>query len=481
MQQIRKNVLYNVLLNVSRVIFPFITAPYISRVLEPDGLGLFDFSNYYASFFAMVALLGIPVYGVREVAKKRSEPETLKVLVSELFSISVWMTLGISIIYIASLFVVGQLMENKVIFLLAGITLYLAPLRTEWFFQGIEKFGFITTRSLIIKTISIICLFLFVRTKTDLIIYVILNALSTAASDLWNYVKIIQEGVVPRLVFKGLGKHMRPVLLLFASTLAISIYTMLDTEMLGFLTDQVGYYGRATNISRILISVVTSISVVVIPRVAQSAETGNFEKILDIVTKSLAIVSLLAIPMSVGIACISKDFVPLFYGSLFEGSVLPLMIVGILVSVIAFSNIMANQILIGMGHDRCFLRCVVFGSITNVLLNLLLIPRLGAVGASIASVLAEIMVLTASLFFVYRKTPIRVGHSRIDIVKSLVGSILFVPLYFVLRSCLSGWLLVIVFTLSGFVVFMVAQMLMHHSGMDLLLDLAKGRIKRGNE
>ena len=479
MQQIRKNVIYNVLLNVSRVIFPFITAPYISRVLEPDGIGLFDFSCYYASFFAMVALLGIPVYGIREVAKHRSEPDSLKMMVSELFSISVFTTISISIIYIASLFVIGQLTENKIIFLVAGITLYMAPFRTEWFFQGIEKFGYITSRSLIIKTISVICLFLFVRTKSDLIVYVILNALSTAASDMWNYVKMIKDGFAPHLVFRGLRKHMRPILLLFASTLAISVYTMLDTEMLGFLTDyeQVGYYGRATNVSRILISVVTSISVVVIPRVAQSADLGNFDKIVDIVTKSLAMVSLLAIPMSIGLACISPVFVPLFYGDLFEGTTLPLMIVGILVSIIAFSNITANQILIGMGHDHLFLKCVIYGSIFNVGLNLLLIPRLGAVGASTASVLAEILVLATSLFYVHKKTPIRIGHCWRDIMKSLIGSALFLPTYFLLNEYLSGWLLVIVFIFTGFVLFMATQIMMHHSGMVLLLGIAKGKLK----
>ena len=165
---IKKNAFYNVLLNISQVIFPLITAPYVSRVLEPDGVGLFNFANTYAGYFALVALLGIPTYGVREVAKARDDKESLSMLVSQLMTIAVMTTVVVSAVYLITIAVVGQLTENYIIFLLAGFVIYLAPFKINWYYQGLEEFGFITMRSLILRTLGIICLFVFVRTKSDL-------------------------------------------------------------------------------------------------------------------------------------------------------------------------------------------------------------------------------------------------------------------------------------------------------------------------
>ena len=479
MQQIRKNVLYNVLLNVSRVLFPFITAPYLSRVLEPDGVGLSDFANYYASFFALVALLGIPTYGVREVAKRRSSPEALQSTVSELFSITFFSSLALTVVYLVSLLVVGQLNENFPIFFIAGVTLYLAPLRTEWYYQGMEQFGYITARSLIIKTLSVICLFLFVRTKSDLIIYVILNALCSIANDLWNFLKMIRSGIRPRITVHGLRPHMRPALLLLASSLAVSVYTMLDTEMLGFMADyeQVGYYGRAANISRMLLMAVTSISIAVIPRVAQSAEVQNYAKVEDIINKSFAVVSFLAIPMSVGLCCIAPAFAPLFYGELFVGTSVPLMIMSFDVLIIGLNNLIAMQGLVGMGHDGLFLKSVLSGSAVNVLMNLLLIPRLGAIGAAIASVAAEFLVLLVSAVYFYRRTPVRI-HNFSVLWKGVAGSLLFIPLLILLKHHLAGWPLVIVFVCAGFLLYVGIQFLLRNATIDLFLPVIQDKFRK---
>lgn len=479
MQQIRKNVIYNVLLNVSRVIFPFITAPYISRVLEPDGVGLFDFSNYYAGFFALVALLGIPTYGVREIAKRRSDPQALQRTVSELFSIALITTVVTTLVYIGSLFVVGKLNENFLVFLIAGVTLYFAPLRTEWYYQGMEQFAYITFRSLLIKTISVICLFIFVKTKSDLIIYVLLNALSTVVADLWNYIKMVRSGIRPKFTTKGLRSHLQPVLVLFASSLAISVYTMLDTEMLGFMRDyeQVGYYGRSMNISKMLVTAVTSISIVVIPRVAQSAEKRNFEKIEDIMNKSFSVVSFLAIPMSVGLCCIAPVFIPLFFGELFEGASIPMMIMAFDVVMIGLNNLVAVQGLIGMGYDGLFLKSVLVGAISNLLLNIFLIPGYGAVGAAISSVIAEFLVLLVATIFFYRVTPVRI-HQLIDLVKCTLGSLLFIPLLILLKSHISGWVLVVVFVFSGAVLYFLVEYVLKNGSVNLLLPILKSKLHK---
>jgi len=470
MRQIRKNVLYNVLLNVARALFPLITAPYLSRVLEPEGIGLSDFAMYYAGFFAMAALLGIPTHGVREVAKKRGDQAALQDAVNQLFSISALTTVLSTIIYVATLLLVGRFNGNLLLFAVAGITLYLAPIHVDWYFQGMERFRYITLRSLAIKAVSVVCLFLLVRTKADVTIYVLLSALTVVANDLWNIMRMRRDGIRLRLTFKGLKPHMRPVLVLFLSLLAYSVYTMLDREILGFLSgyEQVGYYGRAINVSRTLLAALTSISIVIIPRVAQSAESNNIGDIQDLVGKSVSVVSFFSVPMFVGLACIAPVFVILFYGDMFGGTVVPLMIAGLLIPVVAVSNITTDQILIGMGQDVLFFCSIVCGAVSNVVLNFILIPRYAAVGAAIAAVASEVLVLIAALLSVRFKTRVRFPYRAGDFLKSLAGSALFIPLLLVLKHYLSGWALTIVFVVSGVVVYFAVQLLLRHSAVSLI-------------
>jgi len=152
-------------------------------VLEPDGVGLYNFATTYAGYFALVAMLGIPTYGVREVSKARDDKDSLTKLISQLMSIAAITTLAVSILYILTIAIIGQLTENYIIFLIAGFAIYLAPFKINWYYQGIEDFGFITKVSLIVKTLSVICLFIFVRDKDDLVIYVILSVLGSVLAD----------------------------------------------------------------------------------------------------------------------------------------------------------------------------------------------------------------------------------------------------------------------------------------------------------
>ena len=272
-KSIKRNFLYNILLNISKVIFPLITVPYVSRILEPDGVGLFNFANTYADWFALFAALGIPYYGIREVAKIKDNVNEQTRFISEVISISVVATSICCLLMFLSLYFIPQLNENYVIFLVSGIILYMTPFKVDWFFQGKEEFGYITFRSLIIKTLSVILLFLLVREKRDLLIYVALNAAAVVLNEIWNFVKLYQSGIHPYFTLSG-GRHIKPLFVLFSSSIAISVYTILDTLMLGFMADydEVGYYNCATHLSKALVPIVTSLAAVALPRVAKLKE-----------------------------------------------------------------------------------------------------------------------------------------------------------------------------------------------------------------
>lgn len=482
MKSIKRNFLYNVLLNISSVIFPLITAPYVSRVLEPDGIGIYNFANTYAGYFALVALLGIPTYGVREVSKLRDDKEGISTLVSQIMSIATFTTIGVTIAYVASLFFVNQLTENFLIFLLAGFLVYLAPFKINWYYQGLEEFGYITFRTLVIRTASVICLFVFVRDKEDLIIYVLISVLAAVFTDIWNYIKMRRSGIRPRLTTKGLKPHMRPLLTLFASSIAISIYGVLDTLMLGFIKgyEEVGFYTNAMNMSKVILTAVTSLSIVAVPRVSYYMQNKDYSGINSLMNKSFSVVSLLSFPAAIGLICVSPSFVPLFFGELFWGSILPLMILSLLIIAIGLNNLTGVQILIGMGFDKFFLYSVIIGAISNFVLNCLLIPFYGSVGASIASVAAETIILVATTLFVYKNTPIRISNWK-DILKALIGALILIPLMIILKQFLQGWVLIISYVLLGVLSFCFMEYILKNSSFiwicSTVLDKVKMKIK----
>jgi len=473
-KSIKKNYLYNILLNISKVIFPLITAPYVSRVLEPDGVGLFNFSHSYAGYFTLIAMLGIPIYGTREVSKVKDDKKALTNLVSQIMSISIISTFIISLIYICTIILIGQLTENYLIFLIAGFSIYLVPFSINWYYQGLEEFSFITLRTIIIKTLSVICLFLFVKQKNDLIIYVILNVSGTVIADIWNFFKMKKTGIQPYFTYKDIRQHIKPLFTLFAS----SIYTILDTLMLGFIKDyvEVGYYSTAMHMSKSVLTVVTSLSLVAIPRISYYMKNNEYDKINDLINKSFSIITFLSVPAAIGLACISCVFVPLFFGQQFVGAIVPLMILSMLIIIIGLNNLTGTQILVAMGFDNLFLYSVLAGTLSNLFMNCVFIPLWGAIGASIASIIAEILVLFVTVFYVNKNTNIRI-QNKMDFLKALIGSLTFIPLVFCLHKYIDGWFLVGTFVIVGVCVYFVVELFLKNKSVNLFYSVIKNKIK----
>lgn len=479
MKSIRLNFLYNLLLSVSRVIFPLITAPYVARVLSPDGVGLFNFSSMYASYFAMFAVLGIPTYGMREVAKVRDDREKLSTLVSELVSMQTLLTIAVTVFFLGSIAAVGMLRKDALIFVISGLVLYLSPVKTEWFFAGEERFGFITFRQVLVKALCIVSIFVFVKTRADMIIYVSIYALGNIIGEMWTFIAMLRNGVRLRFTIHGLSRHLKPVLILFASSVAISIYTMLDTLMLGFISDysEVAFYNSASNISRSLLAAVTSFSAVAMPRMSYFLSEGNEYEANKLVDKGFSLASFLAIPAAVGLACIAPTFTILFYGDQFGGAVLPLQIMSFVLMAIGLNNITGWQVLVGIGRDKLFLYSVLAGAALNLVLNSILIPLFGAVGASSASVAAEFLILGVSTWFMNTKTTIRI-HRFKDALVSFAISLSFLPLIWLMGKFIHGWWLVGSFVAAGFCIYVILHWIVGSTSFELVKNTALSVIQK---
>lgn len=477
-KSVKVNYIFNLLLNISKVLFPLITAPYVSRILSADGIGLFNFTSSYASYFALFACLGVTNYGIREIAKRKESIEDSSLFLSQMITIELISTVIVTVFYIGSIFLIGQLNENAILFFITGINLYITPFKVEWFFSGREEFGYITMRSLIIKTISVILLFVVVRSRADLLNYIFLGVFATVASEFWNYIKLYQLGIRPRLTFIGLKPHLKPIFTLFASTIAISIYCMLDTLMLGFMrtyTD-VGYYNTAMHIIKTLLPVATSLSAVAMPRVSSYIAKGNIEEINILMNKSVSVVSFLAFPLTMGIILIAPEFVPSFFGEDFYGSILPMQIGCLVIVAIGLNNLNGIQVLIGLGKDKLFLYSVLSGAATNFVLNMLLIPAYGASGAALASVIAETQILFVNEYFVRKYTKVRVTNYR-DVLKSIVGTLPFIPICLLLSAFFQSWTFILLAFVLCVGAYLLTEYIIRNNMVVVFLNMAKNKIK----
>lgn len=472
MKSVKLNLFYNALLNISKVLFPLITAPYVARVLDANDLGLYSFASTYANYFALVAVLGIPLYGSREISKRREcFSETNKVF-NELFSICLFCTISIATVYILSILFIDKLSKDYLVLLILGISLYCSPLNIDWFYGGIEDFKHITLRSLVVKCLSVIFLFMFVKTKNDFFTYLWISVFYTVANDLWNFIVLYKMGYKVRITIIGLKRHMKPLFILFASSLAVSVYTILDTVMLGFMSVyvEVAYYSYAMQLSKTLLAAITSLSAVAVPRISYYMNNKQYIEIDNLVNKSLSFVSFLAFPIALSVALLSPTFIPLFLGGQFIGAVLPLQILSSLVIFIGLNNLFGTQCLAGIGLDRYLLYSVLAGTFANFILNIFLIPLYGAIGASIASAIAELIVLLFSLYFVIKYTKIKLKFSA-ELIKTILSTLTLLPVFLFLNLWLDGWILVANFAFLSSLIYLFFQKVMKNQAVLVLEDM----------
>jgi O-antigen/teichoic acid export membrane protein len=413
---LKRNIAYNTILTVSNVAFPIVTTPYVSRILGVENIGIVNFAVTYASYFALFVALGIPMYGMREIAKQNNNPEGRNKVFSELFTINVLSAIIFSLVYLVTIFSVPALSQNREFLLVTGISVLFVPFNVDWFFSGREKFKLVTLRTLAAKVIALAGLFIFVRTREDIIPYLILTVAANLSSQIWNFGYMLKTEVKFRFKQLQIKKHLNAVLVLFASNIAISVYTMLSTLMLGFLSDytQVGYYTSAMKAGTIILPIVTAMSPVMVARINTiKGEKDNQTEIMRLLNNSFGYMMMLAVPATIGLMMIAPRFVPLFFGAEFIPATASLRLLSLLIIIIGLSNLFGIQVLVAMGYEKKLLIAVLFGTVSNFCLNLLLAGKYGSVGASVASVIAEIMVTVATFIFALKVLPVRINTGNI--------------------------------------------------------------------
>lgn len=401
----KKNFLYNSLYQLLSIAIPLIVTPYISRVLGADGIGLYSYSHAIAFYFVMFIMLGLNNYGNRTIAFVRDDKEKLSKTFCEIYTMQMIVSgLVISIYVFYAVF-----FSNDLITWVMLIYVVSAAFDINWLFFGLEQFKMTATRSSLVKILTTVLIFAFVKSQDGAILYATIMVLGTLVGQLvlWFYLKKFVR--IRRVSLKDAVKHLKPNLVLFIPVVAISLYKMMDKIMLGAMTDleQVGFYESTERIIQVPLALITSLGVVMMPKISNLAAKNDHAKNRKYIEKSLYFAVLIASVMCFGIMAVAKNFVPWYYGENFDPCVALFQILMPSCIFLAVANVVRTQHLIPYKRDRIYVTSVVAGAVVNLIVNILLIPMLKAQGAAIGTFVAECSVCLLQLVMVRRE--LRIG------------------------------------------------------------------------
>lgn len=398
---VKYNFIMNAILTVAGIIFPLITFPYISRVLLVEGSGKVAFATSVVTYFTMFASLGIPTYGVRACAIVRDNKEKLSKTVQELLIISGGTTLLTYIVFGISLFVIPEFAQERTLLLIVGLGIGLNTIGVQWLYNALEQYSYITTCSILFKVIGMILMFLLVKESSDYQIYGGVYVIASFGSYVLNFICLRKFVTFQKTGTYQFKQHLKHIMVFFAMSAGASIYLNLDVVMLRFLqsNEAVGYYNAGIKVKTVLVTCVTSLGTVLLPRLSYYIETADKKAFQLMVGKAFRFVFVAASAVTVYFSIFARESILLLSGEAFLPAVGPMMILMPTVLLIGLSNVTGIQILTPNGREREVMYSIWGGAILDFVLNLIVIPKFSANGAALSTFLAEGMVLMLQCWF----------------------------------------------------------------------------------
>lgn len=478
-KSLKLNFVMNAILTMSSFIFPLISFPYVSRILLPEGTGKVSFATSLIAYFTMFAQLGIPTYGVRACARVRDDRIKLSRTAQELLIINLVMTALSYCALFAALLFIPRLRGERTLYLLVSLSMLFNTIGMEWLYKALEQYTYITVRSIVFKLVALIAMFALIHTREDYVLYGGITILASSASNILNFFHARRYISMRPVGGYHFAPHIKAVAVFFAMACASTVYTNLDTVMLGFMTsdETVGYYNAAVRIKSILVSIVTSLGAVLLPRASYYVEHGEMERFRQITRKALNFVFLAAVPMMLYFILFARQGIYLLSGENYAGSVLPMQWIMPTLLFIGLSNVLGIQILVPLGRERVVLWSIVAGAAIDVVLNVLLIPKYEATGAAAATSVAELTVLAVQ--FIVLGKDARTAFGTVSYWKLLsalaigIGASVWVPVL--------GWGSFLTLLLSGVLFFgsyFAVLLLLKETLIRELFHQLLGKIKR---
>ena len=470
-----KNFMYNMVYEVLILVLPLVTTPYLSRVLGAETIGIYTYTYAILSYFILFGCLGISLYARRELAYVRDDLKKRNKLFWELVIFRFITVTIASVIYYFTFALKG---EYSLYYKLWLLELAATAINISWFFQAIEEFKKTVARNTIVRLASVLLIFIFVKSPSDLALYILIYGVADLIGNisLWFYLPKYMRGErVGRLTVM---RHLPFVLLLFIPQIASQVWVILDKSMIGAMLEdkaELGFYEQAQKIVNVIITVITSVATVMLPRMANTYAKGDTKQLRDYLNKSLNFVSLLSIPMVFGLIAISKDFVPIFFGQGYDRVVGINYIVSCTIWLMSVITILGNQYLLITGKQKQYTITILLGLGLNAILNYIFIKLFKAEGAGVASVITQLLVITMQFGLI--KNEIKVlDYLKLSIKYVIVSLIMFV-VCFVVGYFATGVTSIILQVLLGAVTYFGILYFMRDEYLMMITNRVFGSIK----
>lgn len=472
-----RNYLYNLMYQVTTILLPIITIPYISRILGAEGLGKYSLTNAYAQYFVLFGMIGLSMYCSREIAYVKDDRKKLSLVFWELNFLR-FMTMGISTIIYIIIFIFFVNSQDKLLNMIQVMVLFASLLDISWVFIGLENFKKVSIRNTVVKIVGVILIFIFVKKSSQVWLYSLILSGTQFIGQviMWFDIPDNIDFIFPR--FNNLIRHLNYSFKLFIPQIAMNVYTMLDKVMLGWFTNdaQVGMYDSSQRIIKVAITIVTSLATITMPKMSNLYKNGQIEEFSNKVYKSFSFVSFLAFPMAFGLMSICKNFVVWFYGSGFEG-IEPMFYIGSwLMITLAWSSIVGSQILISIKRDKMFTISVSIGAILNIIFNFILIKRFEGVGTTISSVIAEFTGMFIMVYFV--SDIVNVKRLFKEVPKYFIASLIMFIVVFILGKFVGVSILgTIIQLILGAIIYILLMIVIKDENLMYVIESIKIKFK----
>ena len=434
MSNLKKNLSYNFILSLSQLLFPLISIPYISRVLDPAGIGKVSFIDSFTWYFISFAEFGIVTYGIREIAKNRNDPAFLKKLSAELLLLHMITSGVVLAVYLPVVFLLWHKIGDIRLLFFSLSFFVVNFFSCEWYFIGLERFRYVAIRNLFTRVLGLISIFVLISKQSDYYIYYGIITATATAVLLWNTITLLKE--LP-LSFTNVNwkKHLRPVFVIFQVTVLFSATIWLDNVLLGFLGGAValGYYAFAAKVIRISGSLITDSMWVLFPRLVSLLQHDSEERFAATNLQSIRLFTTLAIPLSVGLFLLAEPFTTLYFGPAFNHVFVDIQILSAYPFLKCYSMYLTKQMLQPFGHDKLVVKGLLAGFIVLVVSMFVLCPFWFDAGASVSLILSEAV---AAAYFTWwlRK---RYAHIQlfdfVTLLQAAGASLLFIPIVYITR------------------------------------------------
>lgn len=426
----RKNLFVNAFQQLVTYILPFITVPYLTRVIGANGIGIYSYTNSIVQYFILLGTIGLSLYGTRQIAYVRDNEKELAEEFWRVFFLRLFFSSCSLVAYFG--FVLLTNSEYKEYMLIQSLALIGSAIDTSWYYQGIESFNKLATRVVSFKLIGTACIFLFIKSIDDIWLYVLIQVLMILVGNLFLLINLFASIKFRKITIQGVFSHLKPALALFLPQIAIEIYAVFDKTMLGVLADvsQVGLYTKAEEFAKVPLMLISVLATVLFPRLSNQFKKEGISALNQSLNINLQTVTFIGMGASFGIAGIAKEFVIWMMGDGFIGSIPMLCVLSPLTLIIGTSNMIGRQYLLPANKNMVFTVTVSLGALVNFGLNVIMIPIYGGIGACITTICAEICVVISQLFYV--RNAIDIKSYLVEFVKCMISGILmFIVVRFV--------------------------------------------------